>query len=315
MQDASVQVSRPRRRARIATIFHHWAIAMDVLVTGASGQLGRELARSVPPGVAVRFLDRSALDLAAGDLEQRVLALAPQLILNAAAYTAVDRAESERELAFAVNGAAPGALARAASRLGARLVHVSTDFVFDGAASRPYTETHPTSPLGVYGASKQEGERQLRAALPEALILRTAWVYSALGANFVKTMLRLMGSRDRLSVVADQVGTPTWAQGLAAAVWELGLGTHTGLTLHWTDLGVASWYDFAVAIQEEALARGLLDRAVPVEPIRTEDYPTPACRPAYSVLDKTTTLALLAAPRQHWRSALRGMLDHLKEQG
>lgn len=287
---------------------------MQVLVTGANGQLGHELARTVPPGVDARFLDRAALDLAAPDVESRVRALAPRLILNAAAYTAVDRAESEPDVAFRVNGAGTGALARAAARLGARLVHVSTDFVFDGVSASPYLPGQTPAPLGAYGASKLEGERQLRAALPGAIILRTAWVYSAHGANFVKTMLRLMGSRDRLGVVADQVGTPTWAKGLAQAVWELGLGTHAGLTLHWTDLGVASWYDFAVAIQEEALERGLLSRAVPIDPIRTEDYPTPARRPAYSVLDKTDTLALLVAPRQHWRAALRQMLDELKEQ-
>ena len=287
---------------------------MQVLVTGANGQLGSELARTAPAGLDARFLDRAALDLAADDVEDRVVALAPQLILNAAAYTAVDRAESEQELAFRVNASGAGALARAAARLDARMVHVSTDFVFDGSSASPYRPDHAAAPLGVYGASKLEGERSVREALPGAIILRTGWVYSAHGANFVKTMLRLMGSRDRLGVVADQVGTPTWAKGLARAVWELGLGTHNACTLHWSDLGVASWYDFSVAIQEEALARGLLARAVPVDPIRTEDYPTPARRPAYSVLDKTDTLALLACPRQHWRAALRQMLEELKEQ-
>ena len=229
---------------------------MQVLVTGANGQLGHELARTVPPGVDARFLDRAALDLAGPDVEERVLALAPRIILNAAAYTAVDRAESESDLAFRVNGAGTGALARAAARLDARLVHVSTDFIFDGVSASPCLPGQAPAPVGAYGASKLEGERQVRAALPSAIILRTAWVYSAHGANFVKTMLRLMGSRDRLGVVADQIGTPTWAKGLAQAVWELGLGTQSGLTLHWTDLGVASWYDFAVAIQEEALERG-----------------------------------------------------------
>ena len=287
---------------------------MQVLVTGANGQLGHELARTCPEGTDAYFANRAALDLSADDVEETVVSLAPRIILNAAAYTAVDRAESERDLAFRVNGAGAGALARAAARLGARLVHVSTDFVFSGNASNPCLPDDAPAPAGAYGASKLAGEREVREALPAAIILRTGWVYSAHGANFVKTMLRLMESRDRLGVVADQIGTPTWAKGLAQAVWELGLGGLTARTLHWSDLGVASWYDFAVAIQEEALARGLLTRTVPVDPIRTVDYPTPARRPAYSVLDKTDTLALLTAPRQHWRAALRAMLDELKEQ-
>jgi dTDP-4-dehydrorhamnose reductase len=267
-----------------------------------------------PPGVTLRAVSRAELDLAGEEVEGRVLAMAPAVIINAAAYTAVDRAESEPELAFRVNAEAPAALARAATRLGARLVQLSTDFVFDGHASTPYAPQYPASPLGAYGASKYEGERRVREACPQAAIVRTAWLYAAHGANFVNTMLRLMREREHLGVVADQVGTPTWARTLAAAVWEVATRTDRNGTLHWTDLGVASWYDFAVAIQEEALARGLLARAVPVRPIRTEDYPTPARRPAYSVLDKTATLAALAAPRLHWREALRGMLDELTQQ-
>lgn len=285
---------------------------MKVLVTGSGGQLGWELGRCVPAGVECVATDRGSLDLAAPDLEERVLALAPAVIVNAAAYTAVDRAESDYEAALAVNGAAVGALARAARRCGARMVHVSTDFIFDGRGSSPYLPDAAPDPAGAYGRSKLAGEQALRAEHPDgSCIVRTAWVYSAHGANFVKTMLRLMRERDALGVVADQIGTPTWARTLAGAVWEAALRPELPPVLHWTDLGVASWYDFAVAIQEEALARGLLARAVPVSPIRTADYPTPARRPAYSVLDKTATLAALACPRLHWRAALRSMLDDL----
>ena len=287
---------------------------MKILLTGANGQLGREMCRSVPGGIELLAMDRASLDIASPALEQQVLDLRPRVIVNAAAYTAVDRAESQPDSAWAANAAAPAALARAARALDAHLVHLSTDFVFDGTVSRPIAPDARTGPLGVYGASKLEGEHRVREACPGAVVLRTSWVYSAFGANFVKTMLRLMRERDSLRVVADQVGTPTWACGLAGATWELALGALRGRTLHWTDLGVASWYDFAVAIQEEALARGMLDRAVPVEPIRTEDYPTPARRPAWSVLDKTDTLAVLDAPRRHWRVALRAMLDDLAQQ-
>ena len=288
---------------------------MRVLVTGSTGQLGRELLRLAPAGVTVLAPARDALDMAGARVEESVVAAAPALILNAAAYTAVDRAESEREAAFAVNAEAPAALARAASRLGARLLHVSTDFVFDGAASRPYLPEAPMAPLGAYAESKAEGERQVCAILPDAVVLRTAWVYAAHGANFARTMLRLMRERERIGVVADQIGTPTWARGLATAAWELALAGDARGIWHWTDLGVASWYDFAVAIREEALSRGLLLRAAQVDPIRTEDYPTPARRPHYSVLDKSATLARLRAPRCHWREALRGMLDELAATG
>lgn len=284
---------------------------MRVLVTGASGQVGWELLRCVPSGVECDAIDRSVIDLAGAGVEAQVRARHPDVIIHAAAYTAVDRAESEPELAGRINGEAAGAIARAARELGARLVHVSTDFVFDGHAARPYLPSAAPAPTGAYGASKLCGERRvLEESAGSAVIVRTAWVYSAHGNNFVKTMLRLMRERERVGVVADQVGTPTWARLLAAALWEVALSPASGGDiLHWTDLGVASWYDFAVAIHEEALARGLLVRPVAVEPIRTEDYPTPARRPAYSVLDKTATLTALAAPRMHWRAALRAMLD------
>ncbi|MBP8926426.1 MAG: dTDP-4-dehydrorhamnose reductase [Pseudomonadales bacterium] len=288
---------------------------MKVLLTGATGQVGWELQRCVPAGIELDAAGRAAIDLAADDVQARVLARAPDLIINAAAYTAVDRAETEPGQAFAVNAAGAGAVAAAARQLGARLIHLSTDFVFDGNASRPYSPDSSTAPIGVYGASKREGElRVLEASDGAALIVRTSWVYSAHGSNFVKTMLRLMRERERLAVVADQVGSPTWARLLAAAVWEIALNPAIDGILHWSDLGVASWYDFAVAIHEQACARNLLDerRALVIDPIATEDYPTPARRPAYSVLDKSRVLRELQAPRLHWRMALGAMLDDLR---
>jgi dTDP-4-dehydrorhamnose reductase len=288
---------------------------MRVLLVGGSGQLGRELQRCTPADTELLALGSQELDLReAGVVAARVTAFQPQVIINAAAYTAVDRAESESDAAFAVNGQGAANLANAARTVGAYCLQVSTDFVFDGTQSHPYLPTDRTNPLGVYGASKLAGEQLALAAYPEGLaIVRTAWLYAALGNNFVTTMLRLMGERERLGVVADQVGTPTWAYGLAGALWQMCRVQPKGI-YHWTDAGVASWYDFAVAIQEEGLACGLLAREIPIQPINTVDYPTPATRPAYSVLDKTETWAALGMTPPHWRVALRRMLDEYRVQ-
>lgn len=284
---------------------------MKVLLTGASGQVGRALADSAPVGVSLVAMGRDQLDIAAPGAAARVVAeIEPDLILNAAAYTAVDRAESEPALALAINGTAVGRLAAAAALSGARLVHISTDFVFDGRASAPYPPSAPTAPLSAYGRSKLAGEK----AAGNALIVRTAWVYAAQGANFVNTMLRLMRTRDEVRVVADQIGTPTYAPGLAETVWRLVSQGRTRVWHH-TDSGAASWHDFAVAIQEDALAIGLLERKVPVLPITTSEYPTAAHRPAYSVLDCTATATALGAPASPWRDNLRIMLAELKANG
>jgi dTDP-4-dehydrorhamnose reductase len=286
---------------------------MKVLIVGCRGQLGYELQRTQPEKATVVALDTRGLDLTnAAQVDAVVAEHRPSVVINAAAYTAVDKAESEEKLAFAVNADGAGHLARAAADAGAYLVHVSTDFIFDGSASRPYPPQTPANPLSVYGASKAAGERQVQDALGEAaLILRTAWVYSAHGKNFVKTMLRLMTEREELRVVADQIGSPTWANGLAHAIWQAA-ELRLGGVHHWTDSGVASWYDLAVAIEEEGRALGLLARPTAVRPIRTEDYPTPAHRPAYSVLDKTETWQALSLSGCHWRQALRQMLSELR---
>lgn len=284
---------------------------MKILVTGAGGQLGRTLLHSAPAGVVCSGYTSTQLDIAGADLQDRLAAAAPDLVINAAAYTAVDQAESEpgRSRAFAVNAMGAGALAAACAALNIRLLHVSTDFVFDGAGGRPYAPAATANPLGVYGASKLEGERRVAAALPGALILRTAWVYSRFGANFVKTMLRLMREREMLGVVCDQIGTPTWTQSLAAAIWAFAERPQLAGIYHYTDAGVASWYDFAVAIQEEALALGLLERAIELRPIASTEYPLPAARPAFSVLDKSATHRDLNSAPLHWRAALRLMLQ------
>ncbi len=287
---------------------------MKVLITGANGQVGQALQSLAPENMSLVTLDRSGLDIsdltAVGSILGQV---SPDLIINAAAYTSVDRAEREAESAFAANKTGPSNLALVAQKVGARLLHISTDFVFDGRASSPYRPDHPLAPLGVYGQSKADGEAAMQANLPSALIVRTGWVYAAKGSNFLLTMLRLMRERPEVRVVADQIGTPTHADGLARAIWALAVGKHQGI-LHYSDSGTASWYDFAVAIQEEALAQGLLENAIPIVPIRTQDYPTLAQRPAYSVLDKTDTIGLLGGPSAHWRQELRLALAQLRTQ-
>lgn len=288
---------------------------MKVLITGANGQLGHELQRSAPTHVQCLALDRAQLDITDAGAIDRVLDIQrPLLIINAAAYTAVDKAEQDEASAARINAKAPGLLAHAAAERELRIIHVSTDFVFDGASSQPYRPADLARPLSVYGASKREGElRVLREAGERALVLRTGWVYSAHGSNFVKTMLRLMTERDSLSVVADQLGTPTWAHGLAEAIWQFCGQPQLHGVFHWSDAGTASWYDFAVAIQEEACALGLLRKAIPIHPIPSTDYPTAAQRPAYAVLDKVDTWAALAVEPSHWRVALRQMLSELTE--
>jgi dTDP-4-dehydrorhamnose reductase len=193
-------------------------------------------------------------------------------------------------------------------------VYVSTDFVFDGAQGRPYAPDDVPNPLSVYGRTKLAGEEVVRRTFAgAALVVRTAWVYSAVGQNFALTMLRLMRERDAVDVVSDQIGSPTWAESLARALWAAAARPEVRGTHHWTDAGVASWYDFAVAIQEEALAAGLLARPVPVRPLRTEEYPTPARRPAYSVLATSQTREALGLPAVHWRTNLRLMLQGIRD--
>ena len=283
---------------------------MKVLLTGCKGQLGRELERAAPPVADLTALDIDKLDITDAEAVQRCVGqLRPEWIINASAYTAVDRAEQELQAAFAVNCDGVENLAIAAKNIGAKLLHVSTDYVFDGTNCRPYQPADAPNPLSVYGRSKLAGEQVLRAALPEThVIIRTAWLYSGHGANFLKTMLQLFAQRDEVSVVCDQVGTPSSAATLAGALWRAVERDVRG-TFHWTDAGAASWYDFAVAIYEEASLAGLLqDTACRILPVPTSQYPTPVPRPFYSVLDKTDTCEVLDMPPPHWRDALRATL-------
>ena len=287
----------------------------QVLVCGASGQLGQELVATCPEHWQTTPMTRSMLDIADTDQVARALDDAePAWVINAAAFTAVDAAESEPELAQRANATGPEVLARRCRERNIRLLHVSTDFVFDGTQGRPYAPADKPSPLSVYGRSKLAGESAVLAAGGNPAILRTGWVYSRHGGNFVKTMLRLMAEREQLSIVEDQVGTPTWAKGLALTCWGLvGHGDASGI-YHWSDAGACSWYDFAVAIRSLALELGLLQQAATLLPIPASQYPTPAQRPAYSVLDKTSTRELLGLPGSDWTSQLRAMLGDLKQQ-
>jgi len=300
---------------------------MKVLLTGAAGQLGQALLAARPAEVEMIATSRSggagmmALDL--GDssaCRAAVLEHRPHWVINAGAYTAVDRAEGEPELAHAVNAGAPVAFARALAETGGRLLQLSTDFVFDGTQGSPYRPEQPVNPLGVYGASKAAGETAAQQLLPaqSLCILRTSWVYGPVGNNFVRTMLRLHRERaasgQPLLVVADQVGCPTATPGLAQACWAAAM-QGTGGIHHWCDAGAASWYDFAVAIGEIGTAAGLLPQAADVRPITTTDYPTPAQRPSYSLLDCITTRIALGLDAQHWRKALTEVLQMHKEMG
>lgn len=259
---------------------------MKVLLTGANGQLGRCFQDRLPAGWQVRATDSAELDITnKSAVFAAVKEYQPDIIVNAAAYTAVDKAETESELAARVNTAGPENLALGAKAVGARLVHVSTDYVFDGRATKPYLETDLTNPLGVYGKTKLDGELAVRNVLPDAIIIRTAWVFSEYGNNFVKTMIRLGKDRDTLGVVADQRGCPTYAGDIAQTIIELIDHQAPGDIYHYCGDIEASWYEFANAIFSTAVAEGILQKSPVVNPLSTEQYPTPASRPGYSTLD------------------------------
>ncbi len=283
-----------------------------ILLIGSNGQVGRELQRILQIEGDLIAVGRPTVDLAQPDTLRSVIRENhPQIIINAAAYTAVDKAESEPELAKAINGIAPKIIAEEAEKSGAFLIHLSTDYVFDGNSSRPYQETDSTNPLSVYGETKLVGEQAIQNSCAHHFILRTAWVYGTFGkSNFVKTMLRLGAEREEIRVVADQIGSPTWAKDIADAIARIlpQIAPEIAGIYHYTNSGVASWYDFAVTIFEEARQVGFPLKVQRIIPITTAEYPTPARRPSYSVLScaKISTVSENYPP--HWRQALRQML-------
>ena len=292
---------------------------MKVLLTGAGGQLGQALIDSQPDGIDLIATTRSNLDLADGEACRAAVSHhQPDWVLNAGAYTAVDKAETEADLAHAVNAGAPAAFAEALEKQGGRLLQISTDFVFNGSQGSPYRTDQVKNPIGVYGASKAAGEEAIQAVFgtdARALIMRTSWVIGPVGKNFALTMLRLHRERTQIGVVADQVGCPTSTLNLAAACWR-GIALETAQTLprlmHWSDAGAASWYDVSVAVGRIGHELGLVEEPARVDPITTENYPTPATRPGYSLLDCTSTRHALNLDPVHWQLALREILKQVK---
>lgn len=292
---------------------------MRVLITGAQGQVGQELMLSAPPNWQVQGLGSNELDIS--DMQQVSTAartLQPQLIINAAAYTAVDKAESDSQTAYAVNHHGAENLAKIAQQLHCPLLHISTDYVFSGEHSQPYTEQDTPAPNSVYGDSKWQGEQAIQALCSQHIILRTSWVFGLYGNNFVRTMLRLGQERDALSIVADQVGGPTAARSIAQALWQIAeqyknTGSSVWGTYHFSGAPTCSWYDFAEEIFKQATELELLERSPTLSPIKTCDYPTPAQRPAYSVLDNSKLEQQLHIQPSDWKLELNTMLRALKD--
>lgn len=292
---------------------------MKILLLGANGQVGIECRRALAPLGELITSTRGGEDGVVADLSQPnalrelILAIAPDVVVNAAAYTAVDKAEADRDSAFVINSEAPDVIAQACAESGAYLIHYSTDYVFDGQGSAPYQPDDPTAPLGVYGESKLAGEEAIRQSGCEYAILRTAWVYAARGKNFLLTMLRLANDRDELRVVGDQIGTPTPAALIAdvTAFIAAAQGRPSG-TWHLTPHGQTSWHGFAEAIVNGAHARGLLAKRPVVTSITTDEFPTPARRPAWSVLDSTSLERDWGLALPDWQTGLQGVLDEIK---
>ena len=288
-----------------------------ILVTGGNGQLGKELQQlsSLYPQFEFYFLTREDMPIDQFDLVRNYFnTLQPAYCINCAAYTAVDKAESEKELAFLVNGEAVGVLAAVCKEHDTKFIHISTDYVFNGEGTYPYTENFPTDPVNIYGASKLEGEKDAIGFNPDSIIIRTSWVYSSFGKNFVKTMIRLMNEKDEIKVVNDQVGSPTYAADIAEVILkiigneQLTIGNWKPGIYNFSNEGIITWYEFAVALKE------IINCPCDVKPITTSEYPTPAKRPAYSVLDKTKIQETFGVQLKDWKKSLSFCIDRLMKQ-
>ena len=285
-----------------------------VLLIGAKGQVGQELQVTLPFLGEVISIGREELDLTNSQkIGQLIREIHPDYLVNASAYTAVDKAETEPDLAYSINAIAPKIMAEAAEKTKAKFLHISTDYVFDGRKNTPYLETDLTNPLGVYGQSKLRGEEEINTVNSQAIILRTAWVYGSYGkSNFVKTMVRLGKEREELKVVVDQLGSPTWAKDIATAITQLLINADNPAGIYnFTNSGVASWFDLTKAIFEEAKTSGIPLKIQRVIPITTAEYPTPAVRPAYSVLSGQKISQQLGYIPPYWRDSLKAMLTQL----
>lgn len=287
-----------------------------ILVTGANGQLGMELRQLAPAYRDFQFIFTTRNELPLDDPDAIIASIAfhqPQYVINCGAYTAVDKAESEKELAYKINAEGPGVLAASCAAAGIPLIHISTDYVFNGKAESPVREDDPTDPVNLYGASKLEGEKNVLREHPSVIIIRTAWVYSSFGKNFVKTMLRLMAEKEEIGVVNDQFGTPTYAADLANAILKIIESLDTKKAgrpgiYHFSNEGQISWYEFAAAIAE------ITNSKCRVKPITTQQFPTPAKRPAYSVLDKSKIKQEFGIIPPDWRTSLEKCIRKIQSE-
>jgi dTDP-4-dehydrorhamnose reductase len=276
-------------------------IATRALIFGASGQVGAALQETVPEAAAIVAHDSATTNICDRDAVARAIRDAqPDVVINCAAFTNVDDAETRTDDAFVANAVAPGIIAELATRAGARMIHLSTDYVFDGQAHAPYLPDAPVGPLNAYGATKLEGERRVLAAAPESVVVRTAWVHSGRGTNFIRTTVRLLTGGTPMRVVDDQIGTPTRAAHLAEALWRIAAQRDIRGVLHFTDAGVASWFDVAVVVHETLRSAGRLGAGAGVSAARSEDFPRPARRPQFSVLDKHASWARIGRIPPHW---------------